>query len=153
MTTITYHTKDVAKLIRLALRNRWPAVKFQVRCQRGTASSWIHVNWTDGPTEHQVTGVVSQFEGRRFNGMTDGYDTIPSPLSANSQGDIIERRYYCDGINTNRDLSDGALAVSLLYFDQHDRPFDHWMDARQQRRCVAWNIDMTTSPPTYVSRF
>lgn len=57
-------TKDVAKLIREALRREFPGVKFAVRCGAGTGSGWISVHYTDGPRRADVEAITSRYKGR-----------------------------------------------------------------------------------------
>ncbi|SIS23117.1 LPD29 domain-containing protein [Williamsia sterculiae] len=111
MTVFT--TKQTAAEIRKHLRATWPGVKFSVRCDRGTASSWIRVSWTDGPTDQQVRHETHQFQGAQFNGMTDSYDDLGEALVCTNPAELPEvRRYYCDGINTSRDISDPAVVAA-----------------------------------------
>jgi len=62
--------KDIATLIRSALKTEWPAVTFGVTSSRGRGSS-INIRWQDGPTSKQVEAVAGQFETRGFDGMID----------------------------------------------------------------------------------
>ncbi|TFD27056.1 LPD29 domain-containing protein [Cryobacterium cryoconiti] len=107
------NTKDTAKLVRVALKNAFPRVKFSVRMSTGTASAWMNVSWSDGPTDREVSAVTSQYEGRKFNGMTDGYDDQGSALVA-FDGEDMPRvvRYSCDGINTHRDYTAAGYRVA-----------------------------------------
>jgi hypothetical protein len=57
---------EVAKLIRKELKAAFPAVKFSVRSENS-----VRVRYTDGPTPDRVEAIVSQFEGKSFDGMTD----------------------------------------------------------------------------------
>ncbi|WP_440711730.1 LPD29 domain-containing protein [Herbiconiux sp. YIM B11900] len=102
-------TKDVAKMIRAQLKSAFPGVKFSVRCGTGTGSAWIGVHYDDGPTYDQVAAIARAFEGRTFNGMTDGYDENESGLIA-SEGDNLpqEVQYQCDGVNIHRSFTPTA---------------------------------------------
>lgn len=106
-------TKDTAKLVRAALKNAFPGVKFSVRMSTGTGSAWMNVSWSDGPTDREVSAITSQYEGRTFNGMTDGYDDNGSALVA-FEGEEMPRvvRYCCDGINTHRDYTTAGYRVA-----------------------------------------
>lgn len=106
-------TKDTAKLVRVALKNAFPGVKFSVRMSTGTASAWMNVSWSDGPTDREVSSVTGKYEGRKFNGMTDGYDDQGSALVA-FDGEDLPRvvRYSCDGINTHRDYMAAGYRVA-----------------------------------------
>jgi len=71
------------------------------------------VSWSDGPTDREVSAVTSKYEGRRFNGMTDGYDQNDSALVA-FEGEELPRvvRYSCDGINTHRSYTAAGYRVA-----------------------------------------
>ncbi|ASD24230.1 hypothetical protein C3B61_14735 [Cryobacterium zongtaii] len=99
-------TKDTAKLVRAALKNAFPGVKFSVRMSTGTAAAWMNVSYSDGPTELEVKEVTSQFQGRSFNGMTDSYDDSGTALIA-GEGEEMPRevRYCCDGILSHREYT------------------------------------------------
>lgn len=99
--------------LRTALKNAFPGVKFSVRMSTGSASAWMRVSWSDGPTDSDVRAITRQYEGRRFNGMTDSYDDNGSALVA-FDGDDLPRvlRYSCDGINTHRDHTTAGYRVA-----------------------------------------
>lgn len=62
--------KDLAALIRSALKKHWPQIKFGVTSSRGGGSS-INIRWQDGPTAKQVEAIAGQFKTRGFDGMID----------------------------------------------------------------------------------
>lgn len=62
---------ESAKLLKVTLRRAFPAVKFSVTLDRGTAYGCANVSWTDGPTTRRVEAVVSPFEGEGFDGSQD----------------------------------------------------------------------------------
>jgi len=62
--------KDIAILVRTALKAEWPGVKFGVTSSRGGGSS-VNVRWQDGPTSKQVETIAGQFETKGFDGMID----------------------------------------------------------------------------------
>jgi len=106
-------TKDTAKLVRAALKSEYPGVKFSVRMSTGTASAWMNLSWSDGPTDAEVTTITSRFEGRKFNGMTDGYDNADTVLIASERRNMPrEVQYMCDGINTHRNYTAAGYAVA-----------------------------------------
>jgi hypothetical protein len=106
-------TKDTAKLVRVALRNAFPGMKFSVRMSTGTAAAWMNVSWDDGPTTREVDAIAGLYEGRKFNGSTDGYDDAGTVLVA-FDGEQMPRevRYSCDGINTHRDYTAAGYQVA-----------------------------------------
>lgn len=70
---------EVAKLIRLELKAAFPAVKFSVRCTHS-----VRISYTNGPTVDRVEAIVSKFEGKQFDGMTDSTSYKP-PFSYNGE--------------------------------------------------------------------
>jgi hypothetical protein len=62
---------ETAKLIRQALKEAFPEIKFCVRSSKYAGGSSIDVSWEDGPTEHQVEAIAKAFQGGYFDGMTD----------------------------------------------------------------------------------
>jgi len=62
---------DTAKLIRKALKARFPSQKFSVRSDQYSGGASIDVSWTDGPTEKLVESIVGRFAGSTFDGMQD----------------------------------------------------------------------------------
>lgn len=58
---------DVAGMIRKDLHRAFPGVKFSVRSRTYS----IDVNWTDGPQESAVKGIIGAYEDRHFDGMID----------------------------------------------------------------------------------
>jgi len=77
MSDITYIScKDTAVLIRAALKENFPGVKFGVT-MRPSGSS-IYVKWVDGPATKAVESVVKNYEGASFDGMIDLKSTVTS---------------------------------------------------------------------------
>lgn len=62
---------ETAKLLRLALKEAFPGVKFGVRSSTYAGGASINVTWTDGPRVEDVSTVAKAFEGASFDGMTD----------------------------------------------------------------------------------
>lgn len=125
-------TKDAAKMIRVALKREWPNVKFSVRCDRGTAASWIHVGWTDGPTNDQVRKITHFYQGAEFNGQTDGYDRLPSRLVSNGTDELPEEvEFYVDGINHHRYYSDELVRSVLVKLARENFWFWEVMNSRR----------------------
>jgi hypothetical protein len=67
---------ETAKLIRAALKESFPGVKFSVKSNTYAGGASINVAYTDGPTCEQVKAIVNVFERSYFCGMTDykGYN-------------------------------------------------------------------------------
>jgi hypothetical protein len=62
---------ETAKLLRQALKESFPGVKFSVRSDTYSGGASIDIRWTDGPNAKQVEAVSGQFEGAYFDGMID----------------------------------------------------------------------------------
>ena len=71
-TKVEYLTcAETAKLIRKALKEEFPKVKFSVRSSTYSGGASIRVNWIDGPLEKAVEAVAGAFAGATFDGMID----------------------------------------------------------------------------------
>ena len=62
---------ETAKLVRKALKDAFPGVKFYVNSSTYAGGASIDVRWVDGPTTKEVDQVVKTFEGKSFDGMID----------------------------------------------------------------------------------
>lgn len=62
---------DTAKIVREALKQAFPGVKFTVRSKSYSGGASINLGWTDGPTEYEVSQVAGKFQGASFDGMID----------------------------------------------------------------------------------
>lgn len=115
MTTLTWiTTKDTAPLLRAALRAGSPGVKFSVRMNRGSSHGWLDVSWADGPTYSVVGELCSRYEGSRFDGMDDGYHSVPSSLVAFAGEELPrEVRFSCRGVATTRTIGPAGWAAVI----------------------------------------
>ena len=98
---------ETAKLIRAALRESFPGVKFSVRSSVYSGGASINIRYTDGPTYEQVKAVAGMFEGAYFDGMTDYKGLNYGSLDGN------EVRFGADFIFVNRDFSLGFLESNV----------------------------------------
>lgn len=103
-----YSGKLAAKNIRIELKRAFPAVKFSVR---KTSAGNLSVNWIDGPTEPQVSSLLSRFKGGYFDGMQDMYVSELSPFVVVFGG--------ADYVGASRDYSDEHLqrAIDSVFVD------------------------------------
>lgn len=65
--------KETAAALRGALRDAFPAVRFSVRMDRGSATGWLMVAWVDGPSEDAVGAVVRGFQSRTVDDQDDSW--------------------------------------------------------------------------------
>ncbi len=126
-TRTRYSTKETAQLIRLALKQTFPGVKFSVTTAYASMTSATSIKWTDGPTEPEVELVTNRFTSRGFDGMTD---------SSTYHEQIVDgqRVSYSGWVTTRRDLS-----ASLL-----QRALDRYNVVRQQYGFGPAALEVTT---------
>lgn len=60
-----------AKLVRQALKESFPGVKFSVKSSVYSGGASITARWVDGPSGKAVDQVLDRFEGSYFDGMID----------------------------------------------------------------------------------
>ncbi|WP_353267030.1 LPD29 domain-containing protein [Gemmatimonas sp.] len=122
-------TKETAAALRQALKIAFPAVKFSVRKGTGTASAWIDVSYTDGPSEDRVREITAGFQSQQFDGSIDGYNAVRTLVEVAGKGWC---RPCCSGIITVRHLSDRfrqRAAEQVAAFYGIDIPAAEWHNA------------------------
>ena len=98
---------ETAKLVRAALKESFPGVKFSVKSSVYSGGASINIRYENGPTYKQVKEVASMFEGAYFDGMTDYKGSNYGSLDGN------EVRFGADFIFVNRDFSLGFLESNV----------------------------------------
>ena len=66
-----FNCADTAKLVRKALKEAFPEIKFSVRSSTYAGGASISVGWTDGPLSRHVDPIIKVFAGSGFDGMQD----------------------------------------------------------------------------------
>jgi hypothetical protein len=106
---------ETAKLVRSALKESFPGVKFSVKSSVYSGGASITVSYVNGPAYDQVKAVVGMFEGSYFDGMTDYKGSNYSSL------DGQEVRFGADYIFVNRkfslELFTDLVANACKYYD------------------------------------
>ena len=74
-------TAESAKLIRAALKENFPGVKFSVRSKSYSGGGSARVSWTDGPPRKAVKAITQDFQGTAPE--MSGADIIYMPRSVN----------------------------------------------------------------------
>ena len=100
---------ETAKLVRAALKQAFPGVRFSVRCDTYADGASIDVGWTDGPTPAAVERVAWRFEGASFDGQID-LTRYHELLLAGPDATVEQVHYGADFIFCQRELSDGYTA-------------------------------------------
>jgi hypothetical protein len=98
---------ETAKMVRAALKESFPGVKFSVKSSVYSGGASINIRYTDGPTYDQVKAVAGMFEGSYFDGMTDYKGSNYGSLDGN------EVRFGADFIFINRDFSVAVLESAV----------------------------------------
>lgn len=144
---MTYLTcAETAKLIRTALKEAFPGMKFSVKSSTYSGGASISVGWTDGPTVKMVDSVVGVFEGSYFDGMTD----YKGSTYAMIDGEQV--RFGADSVHTSRrttralleqvkamairrygdrfeslEIKDCGYDDSAYFVRDYSRTDDHWL--------------------------
>lgn len=102
---------ETAKMIRKALKEAFPGVKFGIRSHTYAGGASINIGWTDGPNAAQVQAVAAHFEAAYFDGSIDYKGSIYHMI------DGQQVHFGADFIHFNRDYSDASIqrAIAALY--------------------------------------
>jgi hypothetical protein len=95
---------ETAKLMRLALKESFPGVKFSVRSDYNS----VNVRWTDGPNAKQVEAVADNFQGGYFDGMIDYAGSVYHKLD----GKPVQFAKY---VFCKREESPELIAAAIAY--------------------------------------
>lgn len=98
---------ETAALVRKALKEAFPGVKFSVRSHNYSMGASMRVEWLDGPNEAQVEAVARTFQGSYFDGSIDFKGSIYHML------DGQQVRFGADSINCNRRYSEAATQAAI----------------------------------------
>ena len=95
---------ETAKLVRQALKDAHPGVKFSVRSHTYAGGASVRVNWTDGPTEHEVKATTELYAGATFDGMTDMKSYHDALLTTEDGAEVVS--FGADFVSCQRTISD-----------------------------------------------
>ena len=101
---------DTAKLIRKALKETFPDIKFSVVSDSYSMGASIRIRYQDGPNVAQVEAVTDIFEGSYFDGMID----YKGACYAMMNGKRV--KFGADFIFVNRDYSDAKIQSVINRF-------------------------------------
>jgi hypothetical protein len=114
MKTLT-QSAQAAKAIKQELKQAYPNIKFSVVSDNYSMGDSVRINWTDGPTEKQVSSITDKYQYGSFNGMEDIYETT------NRREDLPQSKY----VQCSRSRSDETDA---LIIEQIKKDFDPEFD-------------------------
>lgn len=104
----TISLKESAKLIRQELKAAFPEVKFCVRSDKN--KDYVHVSWTDGPSQGQVRDITSKFAGTRWDNQLGRREYV-SLIDENGEA----FSYECDHVTDSRTYSPEFLTALANY--------------------------------------
>ena len=105
---------ETAKLIRAALKESFPGVKFSVRSSVYSGGASIDVRYLDGPAVKQVEAVAGAFAGSYFDGMIDYKGSVYHTLDGRPV------QFLADFVFVGRDYSDEVVAsVMAMVADEN----------------------------------
>jgi hypothetical protein len=129
---------DTAKLVRQALKESFPGVKFSVRSHSYAGGASIDVRWTDGPNSKQVDSVLDQFEGAYFDGMIDYKGSRYHKLD----GEPIH--FGADFVQGYREHSDAAIERAFrtikVRYPGNFEPLADQISVDAFKRGKLWNV-------------
>jgi hypothetical protein len=127
---------ETAKLVRAAMKQAFPGVRFSVRSDAYAGGASVHVRWTDGPTPAAVERVARRFEGASFDPMAD-LQSYHDSLLAGPDGTVEQVQYGADFVLCQRELSAGYRArLAQRLAELTGQPYDsnrHYAFAYQGR--------------------
>lgn len=100
---------QTAKLVRQALKEAFPGVKFSVQSSTYSGGASITVRWVDGPAAKVVELITKRFEGAYFDGMIDYKGSNYSLLDGKPV------RFMADFIFATRSHSDAQIARAIAF--------------------------------------
>lgn len=106
---------ETAKLIRRALKEAFPGVKFGVTSKSYSGGGTVNVSWWDGPTANEVKKVTWKFEGATFDGQTDYKGGIIHKFEGR------EVHFRADWVDLHRHIT-RAFLVNVLNFVRSRNP-------------------------------
>lgn len=114
-------TTEVAKLIRLALKETFEGTKFSVKSHKYSMGSSITIYWTDGPRTIEVKPIENFFRGAYFDGMIDLKSYVSTTVpGAGLDGEDLSVDFGVDYVFGKRDYSASASALAASIPDHHE---------------------------------
>lgn len=148
---------ETAKLVRRALKEAFPDVKFSVVTDTYAGGASINVNWTDGPHPRHVEAIAKVFQGAYFDGMTDykgGHEhEMAGELVHFGANFIFCKRTFSDDVMAKavaliEPLSADDRMQAAFRFDVHQHFNPQYDDARR----LAWLITHNHATPQFEGR-
>jgi Large polyvalent protein associated domain 29 len=107
MATKHFTCAETAKLVRQALKEAFPGMKFSVRSHTYSGGASINISWIDGPNSVQVEAVADTFKAAYFDGSIDYQGSIYHMV------DGQQVHFGADFIFCRREHSDEAIQAAI----------------------------------------
>lgn len=132
---------QTAALVRKALKESVPDIKFSVRSNTYSGGASIRVVWTDGPNEILVDSVIGHLKASYFDGGIDYRGSIFHMVNGRPV------RLGADSINLHREYTDALteLAIGRVYRRLHNAFVTRGIPrptVRQYRTGALWNVSL-----------
>lgn len=132
---------ETAALVRQALKEAFPDVKFSVRSKTYSGGASMTVAWTDGPNSAQVGAVTSVFEGSYFDGGIDYKGSVYHMM------DGVQVHFGADSIHCERSYSEASVqtAIDCVYRNLQGNFTEAGLErpsVEQYRRGELWTVQL-----------
>lgn len=114
---------QAAAAIREELKTKFKGVKFSVTSDTFSMGNSVHISWTDGPTEDEVSAITSKYQYGHFNGMEDIYEY------SNSREDIPQAKYVSEHRKQSEETRAAIDAAALELW-----PGEDWEQKRHREQ-------------------
>lgn len=114
---------QAAAAIREELKTKFKGVKFSVTSDNFSMGNSVHISWTDGPTEDEVSAITSKYQYGHFNGMEDIYEY------SNSREDIPQAKYVSEHRKQSEETRAAIDAAALELW-----PGEDWEQKRHREQ-------------------
>lgn len=115
----------VASLIKKELQTRYPLTLWRVKSAIFAGGDSVDVNYTDGPTSHDVQAILNKYENSSFDAMTDCSNYMKPAYGGDGVRFAMENRHY----SKEATAASRARLVSLYHLEglgDNDPIPDNW---------------------------
>jgi len=114
---------QAAAAIREELKTKFKGVKFSVTSSNFANGNSVDIQWTDGPTEDEVSAITSKYQYGHFNGMEDIYEY------SNSREDIPQAKFVSENRKQSEETRAAIDAAALELW-----PGEDWEQKRHREQ-------------------
>lgn len=145
VTCRSYSVAGTAQLIREALKEAFPGVKFSVVSDSFANGTSVDIRYQDGPSRKQVEQVYAPFVSGRYNSQEDMHEYHREPTTVDSTGKLLRLSYGAKYIHEHRSYSP-AYGFFLNALDLRQAPtlaeqfaaFHQWHSSQRYAMQTSW---------------